>query len=295
MNLKYTILIFIVLLLWASSYVGIRYSLEVFSPGNLAFLRYVCASFGFAFIACFIKIRRPYLSDIPMILLMGLVGFSLYNLLLNFGERTTNAGIASFIINTVPFFTMLLAVIKKDEKAKRLDWIGLTIALAGVFLIVLTKARGASFDYSTLYIAGAALCQALYLSMQRNLLRKYSPVELTSYSVWSGTLLLFLFSADSFRSAGKSDWPHILSVIYLGLFPGMIAYLIIAYALKNYKASNVSSYLFLIPFLTLLLGWAFLKETPSIWALAGGILIVCGIVVKNRQMMTWPAPKEQSR
>jgi drug/metabolite transporter (DMT)-like permease len=292
MNVKYTGLIFIVLLLWASSYVGIRYSLEVFSPANLAFLRYVCASLGFVFIACFIKIRRPYLSDIPVILLMGLTGFSLYNLLLNFGERTTNAGIASFIINTVPFFTMLLAVIKKDEKANGSDWTGLTIALAGVFIIILTKTNGVSLDYSTLYIAGAAVCQALYLSMQKDLLRKYSPVELTSYSVWSGTLLLFLFSDHSFQSAGRSDWSHILSVIYLGLFPGMVAYLIIAFALKNYKASNVSSYLFLIPFITLLLGWAFLNETPSIWAVAGGILIVSGIIVKNRQIMTGPGPKE---
>jgi drug/metabolite transporter (DMT)-like permease len=284
MNVKYTGLIFIVLILWASSYVGIRHSLAIFSPVNLAFLRYFTASCGFIVVACFTKIRIPDGSDILTILLMGFTGFAAYNLLLNFGERTTNAGIASFIINTVPFFTMIFAVINKDEKASASEWLGLAIAFAGVFVILLTKNKGASFDFNTLFIAGAAVCQALYLSMQKKLLQRYSPVELTSYSVWGGTMLL-LFTADHpFRAASGSDWSHLLSVLYLGLLPGLVAYLLIAYALKKYKASNVSSYFFLIPFITLLLGWMILKEMPTIWALAGGILIIAGIRIKNRKI-----------
>ena len=279
---KYAALIFSLLILWASSYVGIRYSLQAFSAENLAFLRYLTASIGFAIAALFIKIKMPLLTDLPRILLLGLTGFSLYNLLLNFGERTVSAGVTSFIINTVPFFTLFFVIVQKQEKTSKTDLLGLLIAFSGVFLIIVTTSAGTTFNYHTLYILGAALCQALYFSIQKKFLQKYSPIEITSYAVWSGTLVLFFFSKQPFYSVAKADWSYIISVLYLGLLPGMIAYLIVAYSLRKYKTSNVSSYLFFIPFITLLIGWIILNEIPSIWALMGGILIVSGVIIKNK-------------
>lgn len=280
-NWKYFLQIAIVLFLWASSYVAIRHSLEVFTAENLAFLRYLSASVGFVIASLFTKIRKPSMSDMLHIILLGLTGFTIYNLLLNYGERTVNAGIASFIINTVPFFTLLLVFFKKEEKIKYTDWIGMCIAFTGVIVIILTKDNNISFDSNTFFILGAAFCQAFYFSMQKNLLKKYSPIELTSYAVWSGTVILFFFSDKPFEALINSDKEHLFSVLYLGIFPGMIAYLIIANALSTYKTTNISSYLFLIPFITLLLSWLSLNEVPSMWAIAGGILIVIGILVKN--------------
>ncbi len=271
----------LVLILWASTYVGIRHSLEAFSAQNLAFLRYLCASVGFILVSLFAKIRKPSMIDMPLILLLGLTGFTIYNLLLNYGERTVSAGVASFLINTVPFFTILLVYFKKEEKLKYTDWIGMCIAFTGVAVIIITKDKSTFFDMDGFYILGAAFCQAFYFSMQKKLLRKYSPIELTSYAVWSGTVLLFFFSDRPFQSIIQSDKEHLFSVLYLGIFPGMIAYLIIANALNKYKTTNISSYLFFIPFITLILSWLFLSEIPSSWAIAGGILIVIGIFLKN--------------
>ena len=280
MRFRFLILISCLLTLWASSYVAIRHSLETFTPGDLAFLRYLIASIGFILTALFVGIKRPRLADLGVILLLGLTGFSIYNLLLNFGERTVSAGVASFVINTVPFFTMIIVLMRGEETADSVDWLGIVVAFIGVSIIIMTNESAANFNLNALYILGAAFCQAIYFALQKKLLKQYTPLQLTSYAVWSGTLILFLFSNDPFNALANADSSHVYSIVYLGLFPGMLAYLLVAYALREHKASNISSYLFLIPFVTLFLGWLLLDELPSIGAICGGLLIAIGVFLK---------------
>jgi drug/metabolite transporter (DMT)-like permease len=281
-KLTFAGLMAVVLFCWASAYVAIRYSLVFFSTANLAFLRYLVTSAGFGVLALVTKIKRPALRDLPMIVLAGLAGYTLYSLLLNTGEQIVSAGIASFIINLVPFFTMLLVILSKQETVKSRDWMGMIISFSGVAVIIFMSGNVAGFNINVLYILGAAFCQALYYVIQKSLLGRYSPLEITSYGVWVGTLILFFFSTRPFEAVSAAPPGQVLSVLYLGVFPGMVANLIMAYALQKDRATNVSTYLFLIPFITLLLGWALLDEVPSFWAILAGSLIVIGILIKNK-------------
>jgi drug/metabolite transporter (DMT)-like permease len=282
-KLTYAGLLGVVLVAWASAYVAIRHSLLIFSSANLAFLRYLVTSAGFVVVALCTKMKRPSLRDMPFIVLAGLSGYAAYSLLLNTGEQVVSAGIASFIINLVPFFTMLMVILSKQETINRRDWTGMIISFSGVAVIVFMRNSVAGFNVNALYILGAAFCQALYYVVQKSLLTRYSPIEITSYSVWCGTLILFFFSTRPFDAVREAPLSQLLSVAYLGIFPGMVANLIMAYALQKYRATNVSTYLFLIPFITLLLGWVFLKEVPSLLTILGGLLTVTGILLKNRQ------------
>lgn len=280
-NWKYFGLIAIVLVLWASAFVSIRHALEMFTAGNLAFLRYVIASVIFAIAAYIRKIKVPEKKDIPGCVLLGFMGFTLYNLLLNYGERTVDAGLASFIINTSPFFSLLVVVFLKEEKLSKTDWTGLLLAFTGVAVIIFTGKSNFTLHADALLILGASLSQGIYFVLQKRFLKKYSPLEITSYAVWAGTAILFFFSDNPLSALVASDWRHIASVVYLGIFPGTVAYLLVAYTLAKYNMSSFASYMFLIPFIALLIGFLFMKEIPSIIALAGGALIISGILIKN--------------
>ena len=80
-DLKHGLIMMTVLFLWSSSYIGIRYALHSYSPENLAFLRYLVASLIFIIVAIFRKIKIPSIFDLPGLAALGLVGFTLYNLL----------------------------------------------------------------------------------------------------------------------------------------------------------------------------------------------------------------------
>jgi drug/metabolite transporter (DMT)-like permease len=71
-------------------------------------------------------------------------------------------------------------------------------------------------------------------------------------------------------------------VIYLGIFPGAIAYVSWAYALARTPASMAGSFLYPVPVVGMIIAWFWLGEIPSILSLLGGILVISGIMIVNR-------------
>lgn len=278
-------LIAILLIVWASSFVAIRYTLEAYNPENLAFLRYLIASVTFIVVALIKKTKLPNLKDIPGFFVLGFLGFALYNLFLNYGERTVDAGIASFIINTSPFFSIIFVVLRKEEIMKKSEWFGILFSFTGVAILIFSKSKKIEVNIDALLILAAAISQGVFFVLQKKYYTTYTPLEITSYAVWSGTIILFFFSSNSIPAFANADWKHIMALIYLGIFPGSIAYLIVSYSLSKYKMSNFASYLFLIPFIAVIIGYLFLGEVPSLIGLAGGIMIIIGILVKNYKII----------
>jgi drug/metabolite transporter (DMT)-like permease len=72
-------------------------------------------------------------------------------------------------------------------------------------------------------------------------------------------------------------------VVYLGVFPTAVAFTTWAYALSRTSAARMGATTYLVPALTVLLGWAILGEVPSWLALAGGVLCLAGVAVSRWQ------------
>jgi drug/metabolite transporter (DMT)-like permease len=72
-------------------------------------------------------------------------------------------------------------------------------------------------------------------------------------------------------------------VIYLGLFPTAIAFTTYAFALRHMTASSLGVTTYLVPPLTIAMGWLFLGEVPPTMAYAGGALALVGVAVARRK------------
>ncbi|SRR5579883_1128020 len=103
------IAIFIPILLWASTFPAIRIALVAYTPTEVALLRYIVASIVLSGYAVVKQMPMPRLQDFPLIALCGFTGFTLYNVMLNTGEMTVSAGVASFIISSQVAIIALLA------------------------------------------------------------------------------------------------------------------------------------------------------------------------------------------
>jgi drug/metabolite transporter (DMT)-like permease len=103
----------------ASAFPGISAGLEGYSPEHLALLRFLAASFVLAIYTVFSGIRLPAAKDLPAVALAGFLAFSVYNVLLGYGQRTVPAGTASLLIASIPAFTALLAVAFLRERLGR--------------------------------------------------------------------------------------------------------------------------------------------------------------------------------
>ena len=199
------------LLLWASAFAGIRAGLRAYSPGQLAVLRFGVASIVLAVYASVAHFRRPKGRDIPGFLLSGIIGITFYNLALNYGETRVTAGAASLLIASTPIWTALLASFTLHERLTPRRWMGILVSFAGVALIASGEGQGIHLSPQALIILAAALTSAIYMVQQKHFLGRYSALEFTAYSIWSGTLFMLPFgggllhtmsTAPAWRNAG---------------------------------------------------------------------------------------------
>jgi drug/metabolite transporter (DMT)-like permease len=266
------------LLLWASSFPAIKVGLTGYSSFQLAALRLAVASAALGCVAPFLGVRVPRGQDIILILALGLLGVSCYHVLLNYGENLATAGSAAFISNIAPLFTTILAR-AVGERSRRRSWFGVVVGLAGVGLISASLPGPFVLNPGCLPLLLAALCWSLFFVLQRPLLIHYSPLEVTCYAVWTGTLLLVVFLPGAAIAARTADWPATLAAIYLGLLPMACGYVCWSYVLSNIPVSRAAVYTYLVPVISTVMAYAWLGEQPTTLFVIGAGAVLLGIVV----------------
>lgn len=271
----------VTVVLWGSAFAGIRAGLEAYGPGPLALLRFLVASASLGLYAALTRMKPPALRDVPGILLLGLLGVAIYHLALNYGEVTVSAGAASLLVASAPIFTALLAITFLGERLKIWGWIGMGLSFAGVALVAMGEGGGFQFSPSALLILLSAVSSSIYFVVQKPFFRRYSPLQLTTYTIWAGTLLMLPFLPGLVRVLPSAPLGPTLAVAYLGVFPAALAYVTWSYALSRSPASLVAPFLYLIPVFAIFTAWIWLGETPLVVSLVGGALCLAGVVLVN--------------
>jgi drug/metabolite transporter (DMT)-like permease len=287
---KTWIAIAVTLVLWASAFAGIRAGMRItaegtvgpggYGPGEVALLRFGTASIVLAIYAAITRMRMPDKRDMARIALAGFLGITIYHVALNFGEVSVSAGAASLIIAAGPVFTALLSTMFLKERLTVLGWVGILIAFAGVAVISLGQSTGGlSFTPGALLILLSAISTASYFIVSKRPLRHYSAIEFTTYVIWAGTIPLLVFLPGFISQFPQAAPSATLAVVYLGVFPAAIAYVLWSYALARMPASLLSAFLYLSPVLAMAIAWVWIGEIPTALTVAGGLVAIVGVVL----------------
>jgi drug/metabolite transporter (DMT)-like permease len=272
-------------IVWGVNYAVIKAALREFQPMAFNGLRFALAT---ATIALLLRHRGTSLrmprEGLWRLVLLGVLGNAIYQLLFIEGIARTTAANASLIMASSPMLVALLATALGRERLQVRGWFGVVLAVAGLTLVLAAQNRvgftRVSLAGDLLILAGAA-AWALYTVLATGVMARTPSLSATLVTFLSGTPVLLLMAVPSFVS---QDWRRIGAMGWLGVaFSGIVA-IGLAYLAWNTGLGTVGStrtvvYSNLTPVVAAALAWGTLGERWSVPQVCGAAAVLTGIVL----------------
>jgi drug/metabolite transporter (DMT)-like permease len=280
----------VTVVLWASAFVAIRHVGHEFSAGALSLGRLLVGSLVLG-VFVFTRPRRwPAKGDWKLLLVCGLLWFGVYNVALNEAEKRLDAGTAAMLVNIGPLLIALLAGVLLREGFPRQLVIGSIAAFGGVVVIGTSSSEGKAETWGVVLCLVAAVAYAIAVVAQKPLLGRLPALEVTWLACTIGAVSCLPFAPALIRETGDARPSTIWWIVFLGAFPTALAFTTWAYALARTSAGKMGATTYLVPPLTIFLGWLLLDEAPAPLAFAGGALCLLGVAISRYKPKRAPMP-----
>jgi drug/metabolite transporter (DMT)-like permease len=277
----------VTVVLWASAFVGIRSAGTSFSPGALSLGRLSVAIVVMAALGIAQGERLPSRRQLrvagPALLVCGLLWFGAYNIALNSGERRVDAGTAAMLVNVGPVLIAILAGLLLREGFPRPLFIGCAVAFVGVVVIAIASSGRAATTAGVLLCLAAAFAYAAAVVAQKVVLRTLSGTQTIFLCCVIGAVACLPFVAQLAHEVGAARHGAIGWLVYLGIAPTALGFSTWAYALRRTDAGRLAATTYLVPPISILLGWLWLGESPAALAYLGGALCLLGVGLSRRR------------
>jgi drug/metabolite transporter (DMT)-like permease len=274
----------LVCLIW-----GLNFSITKFALAEIPALPFTAIRFAAASLLLWLVLR---LAEGPAVVpaagmrrmvVLGLVGNTLYQLAFTLGLSLTSATNSSLILSTVPTVVALFAGALGLERITRRMWLGIVLGTCGVVLVI--AARGVGFDRRTLpgdlLTVLAVLCWAGYTVGLRRVPPGISPLRVTTITAIAGTPGLVLAGVPgmfrlNWSAVRVESW---LSLGYAAVFSLVIAYLLWNRSVKAVGGTRTAIYMCITPLFAVAGAWLLLGERPHALQGVGAVLIIAGVLL----------------
>lgn len=272
-------------LIWASSFIALKYAFYTFDPMVVIFGRLFVASIAFLFLWRYISNVKIQKSDIKYLLVMALFEPCIYFIFESQAVANTTAANAGIITALLPLMVAFAARAFLKETLTKNMLIGFALAILGSIWLSLTTN---SSQYSPNPLYGnfmeflAMVCATGYTIMLKHLSNRFNPFFLTATQAFVGAVfyLPILFLPTVQKPVDFGILP-VAAVIYLGVVVTIGAYGLYNYGVSRTKASTASAYVNLIPAFTIILAFILLKEKLSLSGLLASCVIFFGVFISQ--------------
>ena len=275
-----------VVVIWGLNFVVMKVGLQGIGPMLLGALRFAAAALPFLLFVSFPRLPWRYVAGYGLAQGLGQFGFLFLGLQLGM-----TAGMASVVMQTQAFFTLLLAVPVLGERARWSQGLGLVVALGGLLLIATAHGDGPG----QMTLAGFVLTlSAAFMWAVSNLVARLASrvadYEPFPFIVWSSLFPILPFVALALWMDGPRTvldqlagitWPAVLSVLFLAWLATLLAYSLWTRLLKRHPAGRVTPFSLLVPVVGLWAAWMFFGEWPLPLQWLGTGLVLMGLVVNQ--------------
>ena len=277
----------IVVLMWGANMPLVKIALDEFSPMSFNAIRLLLAALLLWILTIFIEGRiELHREDVILILVLGFTGNALYQILFIKGIFLTKAGNVSLLISSGTIFTALWSRFLGQERFSFIVWAGIFLSMGGVTLILVESAEFA-FSGGTLLgdllILGGSLCWSSYTVYSKPLMKRYSPLSLSTLTMSVGALVFLLFSVSEIQ---VQDWEQVsgksfMILTYSFTFALVLGYILWLHGVARLGSTRTAIYSNLIPLVGGIGAKLVLGESITPIQIAAGALIATGIYLTH--------------
>jgi drug/metabolite transporter (DMT)-like permease len=283
----------IVCVVWGTTYLGIRVSLETMPPALMGGLRWTLAG---SLLALYVRSRGgslPPPSQWGSIALPGFLLLGLGNGGVVFAEQWVPSGLAAVMVATAPFWMAAVeACLPDGERLSRDAAAGLAVGFAGILVLAwpeltLNTAHSRQFLAGIIALQIASLGWALGSAYSRRRAQHDSLFATTAYQMLAGGLMMVAagtlrgeWSALSFNTTTAGALTYLATIGSIG---GFVAY---TYALRHLPVSIVSLYAYINPVIAVALGIVLLGEPFDMRMAVAAALVFAGVGVIRWKPLT---------
>ena len=283
------ILLSLASLFWAINIVLGRFIAGTVPPITLAQIRWGGAALILLPIS-WRHIRRDWptiRANLPILLVLALTGITLYNTMAYYGLNYTQALNALLMQSSGPLLVALMSLILFRDRLTRQQLIGILVSMLGVIVIITRGHPGILFglglNRGDAWLVAAMGVYALYTG----LLRKRPAIHFLSFlafTIAAGAIMLIPLFLIEFGSGYRIDpTPAAFGVIlYVVIFPSILSYFCFNRGVELIGANRAGQFFHLIPVFGSAIAILFLGERPEWFHGVGYALIICGIVIAQR-------------
>ncbi|MEK7166232.1 MAG: DMT family transporter [Patescibacteria group bacterium] len=260
-------------------------SAEQMPPNSQVFLRYIVA-FSAAAIYFFVISKskfKVHKKDLPLLILVGIFGYGLTNLLFTYGIIYTQVSNALFIFYCYAIITPVLGFIFLKEKVRQVHLIAFSLSLVAL-LFLFQPNNVSTWRLGGILAFGSALTQSFYLIGRKKLV-EYSSQFILLVSTFLGMVSVglsafifestFYFGPNGIHSLSSAAWMVTL-LFGMGNF---LAWLFMSKGFALVTTSTGSLVMLMENVFALFFVFMFFQEIPTLTTFFGGILIFTAIIL----------------
>lgn len=283
-----TVALLLATVLWGGSFIAMKLAIGVYGPMVVVFSRMALASLCFLLLVGRFKSERYQPGDWKPLLFMALCEPCLYFLFEGMALTYTSASQAGMIVAILPVMVAVAARFVLNEHLPARTWVGFGLAISGVIWLTVYSV---SDEHAPNPLLGNTLeflamcCATGYMITVKTLCNRFSPLFLTAVQAF--VACLFFLPLLLLPGTAMPDTFHlgaVISILYLGIGVTLAAYWLYNFGISRIPAGQASSFVNLIPVITLFLGWLILGErlTPMQYV-ASAVVIFAVFLSQGRK------------
>ena len=283
-----------VVLVWGLNFAIIKVPLEVMDPFTVNLFRFTVALATLAGLHAWMARGRGerFTEAVRLapgaVIGLGILAHVVYQTGFILGIDRLTAGMGALLMATAPLWTAIIGHVGGVDRLRPLAWLGVALGLAGAVVVVLARPRGTELDGTlagiALLVAGAFAWATFTVLSKPVLQRGVSPLGLTFWGLLFAFPVLVAMGVPGLASTrwGAAGWEVWAALVFSGALSIGAAYAIWNLAVRRIGPSRTGLYSNLVPFAGVASGAVLLGEAVVPLQLAGGALVIAGLIVMRR-------------